>query len=209
MEINDYLRILRKSIWTILATVVIFVALALTLTWRVALTYQSSSAIEITRNPIQTQTNVEYFLYDNFYNTQVATTFANNVIGWIGAPSVVAQTYQQAGYDIPAVNLRDLGKTFTAKKKTEGSSVVDISYGSKDREKAQKMITTLTAIIKEKVESNNTKDSSAKFAVNISQPVIVPSPKAYALNAVVAGLFGLFLSISFSLISRGATNKNK
>lgn len=201
MDIIDYLNLVKKNIALILSSIVIFVAIALLLTWKTPVTYQSSSALEITRTPLQTQSNVEYFQYDNFYNTQVATTFANNAIGLIGAPSVVAETYQKAGYEIPPSNLRDLGKTFAAKKKTDGSSVVDVNYSSKDKTKAQTMIASLSSIIKEKIESNNAKDTSARFTVNVTNPVIIATPKMYTLNAIVAGIFGLFISISYALIA--------
>lgn len=200
MDIIDYLNIIKKNIILIVSVIIIVTGITLILTWGTPPTYQSSSAIEITRSPLQTQSNVEYFQYDNFYNTQVATTFANNVVGLIGAPSIVAETYQGAGYEIPPSNLRDLGKTFTAKKKTDLSSVVDVSYSSKDKAKAEAMIKTLSSIIKEKIESNNAKDTSAKFTVSVTDPVIISNPKMYTLNAIVAGIFGLFISIGYALI---------
>lgn len=190
----------------IVAATILFAALALVVTWKRPVSYQSSSAIEVTRYPIMKQAEVNYFQYDNFYNTQVATTFANNLVGWSSAPSIVAQTYKEAGYEVPPVSIRDLGKTFTAKKKTDGSSVVDLSYTSKDAIMAQKMMVTLTEVLKEKIEDSNKTDASAKFSVNSSDPVIVANPKTYTLNAVIAALFGIFLSVSLAFI-RESTKK--
>lgn len=200
MNLAEYINILKKNLIFIILLTLIFVGVTILVTWKKSTVFQSSSAIEITRYQTLKQSEVEYFQYDNFYNTQVATTFANNLVGWAGAPSIVAQTYKEAGYDVPSVSLRDLGKTFTAKKKSEGSSVVDITYSSKDQVKAEKMISSLTLILKEKIEDNNQTDSSAKFNVNLSNPVIIASPKMYALNSVIAGLFGLFIAIGYSFV---------
>ena len=200
MDIADYLAIVKKNAAMIVVVTILFAALALVITWKRPVSYQSSSAIEVTRYPIMKQAEVNYFQYDNFYNTQVATTFANNLVGWSSAPSIVAQTYKEAGYDVPPVSIRDLGKTFTAKKKTDGSSVVDLSYTSKDAVMAQKMMVTLTDVLKEKIEDSNKTDASAKFSVNSSDPVIVANPKTYTLNTVIAALFGIFLSVSLAFI---------
>lgn len=200
MDIADYITIIRKNIALIISTTIIFVAISLGVTWQRPVSYQSSVAIEVTRYQVQSQRDVDYFQYDNFYNTQVATTFANNLVGWAAAASIVAQTYESAGYELPKASLRDLGKTFTAKKKTDGSSVVDISYSSKDSQKAEKMIVAISEVLKEKIENSNSADSSAKFSVLTSDPVVIASPKTYTLNSIIAGLFGLFISISLSFL---------
>lgn len=204
MDITDYLSVLKKNLVMIILVVVLFVAITLIVTWQKPVSYQSSSAIEVTRYQVLQQSDVAYFQYDNFYNTQVATTFANNLVGLSSAPSIVSQTYKDAGYEIPPVSIRDLGKTFTAKKKADGSSVVDLSFTSNDYTMAKKMMVTLTNILKEKLENNNAIDSSARFSINIVEPVIVANPRMYALNAVIAGLFGLFVSVSFAFIKESA-----
>jgi len=200
MDIADYLAIIKRNLAVIISCVILFVAAALLVTWQRPVSYQSSVAVEVTRYQLQSQAEVSYFQYDNFYNTQVATTFANNLVGWAAAPSIVAQTYKDAGYELPNVGLRDLGKTFTAKKKTDGSSVVDINYTSQDSQKAQKMIITLSDVLKEKIEKSNSADASARFSVLTSDPVVIANPKTYALNSIIAGLFGLFIAVSFSFL---------
>lgn len=200
MDIADYLAILRKNVVMIVGVTIVFVTIAIAVTWKIPVDYQSSCAVEVSRYQTQNQSDVSYFQYDNFYNTEVATTYANNLVGLATAPSIVAETYQRAGIAIPDVSLKDLGKTFTAKKKVDGSSVVDLTYSSKDSQKSEVMITTLSKILKEKIEDTNADDASAKFNVATSSTVVVANPKTYTLNAIIAGIFGLFLAVSYSFL---------
>lgn len=200
MDIVDYLKILRKNLAVIVCVTIIFVVAAILITWERPVSYQSSCAIEVVGYQVQNQSDVNYFQYDNFYNTQVATTYANNLVGWVAAPSIIAETYKEAGLEMPAVSLKDLGKTFTAKKKADGSSVVDISYSSKNYDQSKAMISTLSNVLKEKIESANVDNASAKFSTVASTPVVVATPKSFGLNSAIAGIFGLFLAASYAFL---------
>ena len=207
MEIGDYFKIIKKNLPAIFLIPIVFAVITLVVTWQSPFSYQSSSAIEITRYQTQKQDEVNYFLYDNYYNTQVATTFSDNVVGWVSTPSTVAETFREAGLALPRVSLRELGKTFTAKKKVDKASVVDLSYTSNNPEKAEKLMQTLTGVLKNKVEKYNSTDSSAKFVVTTANPVVIASPKLYTLNTIIAVFVGLFISLGYLFLKESQEGK--
>lgn len=200
MGLAEYLSIIKKYIWVILVTTLVFALVAYSLTIRQKTNFQSSTGIEISRSETIKQSSVPYYEYDNYYGTQVATTLADNVVGWLSSPAMVAKIFQKAGYPLPPGNLRFLGKIFTAKKQVATSTVINISYSSTDEKQSQKLITAAADVLKKQIESENTSGNSSVFRVNTPDPVVIPAPKPIALNIAIAAIIGLFLSLSFSFL---------
>ena len=200
MELGEYLQILRKYIWVIVITTIVFGLAAYLLTIRQKINFQSSTGIEISRVETAKQSSVPYYEYDNYYGTQVATTLSDNIVGWLSSPAMVAEIYQKAGYPLPPGNLRDLGKIFTAKKQAATSTVINISYSSTDKEQSEKLIAAAAEVLKKQIESENANSEGAVFRVSSANPVVIEAPKPIALNTAIAVIIGLFLSVGFSLL---------
>jgi len=200
MELNEYLHVLKKYIWVIIVTTVVFGLVAYILTARQKVSYQASTGLEISRTEATSQAAVPYYEYDNYYGTQVATTLVDNVVGWLSSPAMVAQIFQKAGYPLPPGNLRDLGKIFTAKKQVATATVINISYASTDQEQSEKLIAAASEVLKNQIENTGSGSDSTAFKVRSVNPVVIATPKPLALNTVIATIIGLFLSVSFSLL---------
>jgi capsular polysaccharide biosynthesis protein len=200
MEITDYIAMIKKNIVVFVVFIVLFGGLTCYFTATAKPVYQTSVAIDIIRHQSQRQTDVNYFQYDNYYNTQAAGAVSNNVAGWLSSAAVVSEIFTSAGYERPVGSIKDIGKIFTAKKKVADSSVIDVSYSSEDSVKAEKLIRRLGEIVKTKVAEYNETDSSGTFEVFVSEPVVVESPKATALNSIIAAIIGLFLAFSYASI---------
>lgn len=198
MEFSAFMQIFKKNIWIFLVVVIVFGVVAFAFTYQKPATYQATSAMEVARSQTQKQSQVPYYEYDNYYNVQVSAGLSDNLVGWLAAPSTVAQIYKNAGYDIPKAKLTDLSKVFTVKKKVASSSVLDVSYTSPDPDKAQNLIKAAMDDLKSKVEQYNKADDSAKFSVNVSDPVVIISPKPTAINTVIAIVIGLLVSVGIA-----------
>ncbi len=200
MEITDYIAMIKKNAVVFVVMIVLFGGLTGYFTAISKPMYQTSVAIDIIRHQSQKQTDVDYFQYDNYYNTQAAGAISNNVAGWLSSASVVSEIFTSTGYERPVGSLRDIGKIFTAKKKVTDSSVIDVSYSSEDSVKAEKLIRKVGEIVKVKVAEYNRTDSSGTFEVFVSEPVVVETPKMTALNIIVASIIGLFFAFSYASI---------
>lgn len=200
MEISDYLTMIKKNISVFVLMIILFGGLTGYFTATQKPVYQTSIAVDITRHQSQKQTDVDYFQYDNYYNTQAAGAISNNIAGWFSSASVVSEIFVSAGYEKPEGSLKDISKIFTAKKKVADSSVIDISYSSDDATKAGVLIKKAGEIVRSKVAEYNKTDSSGSFDVFVSEPVVVETPKMTALNSIVAAIVGLFLAFSYASI---------
>ncbi len=200
MEISDYLTMIKKNVSVFVLMIILFGGLTGYFTATKKPVYQTSIAVDITRHQSQKQTDVDYFQYDNYYNTQAAGAISNNIAGWFSSASVVSEIFVSAGYEKPEGSLKDISKIFTAKKKVADSSVIDISYSSDDATKAGVLIKKAGEIVKSKVAEYNKTDSSGSFDVFVSEPVVVEAPKMTALNSIVAAIVGLFLAFSYASI---------
>ncbi|MDH4358623.1 MAG: Wzz/FepE/Etk N-terminal domain-containing protein [Candidatus Berkelbacteria bacterium] len=204
MELKDYVQIIKKNLIMIIVVAAILGLAAYFVTLRQEPTYNSTIGIEITREQTAKQAEVPYYLYDNYYATQVATTLSDNIIGWLSAPSFVSEILTKAGYEAPSGSLREISKTFTAKKKISTSSVVDISYSSTDSQKAEKIIQTAASLLRDKTEALNSAKEAAKYVTSVSTPVVITTPKPLLLNTLIGVLVGLFLSVGYAFLKNSA-----
>lgn len=208
MEVKDYVKFLSRNSVSIIAITLLFTIVAYILTVTRPDTYQSSASLEVTRIEANPQSETPYFQYDNYYSYQTASAVSDNLIGWIESAATVAQIYERAGYEIPNANIRNLSKTFTTTKTVGTSAVISITYSSKDKEQAQKMISTATEVLKEKVEAYNDLSSQNTFSVQYSNPVTVTAPKMEGLNTVIAAFVGLLVAIGTTSIREAIKSSN-
>ncbi len=195
MEVSDYIKFLSKNYLIILIITAVFAAVAYIISSSSPNTYQSSASIEVTRFENVPQSEVPYFQYDNYYSYQAASAASDNLIGWIESASTVAEVYEKAGYKLPNASIKDLSKTFTATKTVGTSAVVSFHYSSKDKTQSEKMVSTATGVLKQKVESYNQTAGQNVFSVQYSEPVTVVSPKMEALNTIIAAFVGFLVAI--------------
>lgn len=195
MEIKDYYLILKRNVWLIIAITIVFGVVAYIFSAIQKPVYQSSIAMEIDRIPAQTQSEVNYYQYDNFYASAVSASLANNMIDWISSASTVTSVFEKAGYPLPTNDIKGLAKIFTVAKKQDTSSVVSIAYASQDQSQAEKVIAVADQVMQDKVADYNKNDSSAKFITRSDQPVVVAAPKQTVLNIIIAVFLGFVISL--------------
>lgn len=208
MNFSDYIAIFKRNLIMILVIIAIFAGTSVFMTVRQAPTYQASAAVEITRFQSLKQQDVDYFQYDNYYNTQVAASLSDNVIGWLGAPSTVSEIFKLAGYPQPEGTLKEIGKIFTVKKKVSTSSVVEISHSSDNTQKSSDLVSKAVDVIKTKVDTYNSTTDTSTFKTSASSTVVVEAPKQTTLNGIIAGLVGLFVAIAVTF-AKEAIRKEK
>ena len=79
-------------------------------------------------------------------------------------------------------------------------TVLDHFYNPRNAGKIENANSYIDKLIKE-VNSDQEGETSY-FNVSFSEPVVVEVPKSYTLNAVVAGLLGLIISLGIILYRR-------
>jgi capsular polysaccharide biosynthesis protein len=195
MEIKDYYLILKKNLGLLIIITLLFGLVAYLFTTYQKPTYQSSISIEVSRIPALSQSQVDYYQFDNYYTSTVAAQLATNISDWLISPSTVTKIFEKAGYQPPTGDLKGLSKVFTVSKKQETSSVITASYSSSDQAQADKVIAAAGESVKENIDEYNKTESAGKFLVRPSDPVVIATPKNVVLNTVIALFLGFVISL--------------
>ncbi len=195
MEIKDYYIVLKRSIWLVLLITAVFAVVSYLMTLSGKPTYQSSTAILIDRVPSLSQSEVSYYQYDNFYSQSVSASLSSSLIDYLSSASTAAKIFEASGYPLPNDDIRALSKIFTVSKKQESSSVINISYSSKDKTQAERIISSAARVLQDKVTEYGKNDSSAKFITVSDQPVVIGAPKQFTINVLIATFLGFVISL--------------
>ncbi len=186
----------KKNWLRILFCVVLFVGIALFVTWRLPQTCDAGSTLTVSRSNTIKQENVDYYLYDNYYSIQSGAFLADNIAGWLASPPIVANIYQKASVNLPETNYNALSKQFLVKKLSQNSNVISFSLNWGNQDEAIKLVKAANEYITEMVEELNTdqKDVSAHYTVNASEPVVIAVKKGYIINSLIAAMLALIIS---------------
>lgn len=197
MGIKQYIELLKAKIITIIAVTLIFALAGFVGTSLQKPVYQASSSIAVTTSTPVKQQQVDFFLYDNFYSVQSGSYLAESVASWLTSPSVVADIFKTAGFQLPPVDARKLGKTFTALKQNTYSAVVDFSTKDGNRDKAGKLVASANDVLTKMVKGLGSDDKTGiTYETVTSQPVVIEVPKKTMFNTVLAAIGGLIVSIA-------------
>lgn len=200
MDIKDYARIIKNNWIILVGVIVVFVLFTYLFTLKKAPNYEASATIEVVRSQNLSQNNAPYYLYDNYYTGLAASSLSDNMLSWLSSASTVGEVFDRAGYQIPSGDSKTLAKVFTARKKLATSAVLEVSYASTDKIKAQKLIGQATEVLKEKIDQYNKVDSSADFNSIVSDPAVTEIPKTYTINLLIAAFVGILVGLSYAFL---------
>jgi len=201
MNATQFFTNVKKSWPLIIFWVALFIDIALLLTWRLPKTYDAGSTLTVSRNNTIKQENVDYYLYDNYYSIQSGAFLADNIVGWLASPPIVANIYKNASIDLPETSYNALAKQFLAKKLSQSSNVITYSLNWGEQEEAVKLVKVANEYIKQLVNDVNAgqKDTSTYYTVSASEPVVIAVKKGYIINSLIAAVLALIIS-GFSLL---------
>jgi len=201
MNFEALLNALKKKWWVVISSIIVLALAAVIVTWQMPQKYDAGSTATAIRGTNIKQTDVDYYLYDNYYAIQSGAFIADNIVSWLASPPAVAAIYKDANIDLPPSNLRALSKIFAAKKQSASSNVITFTTANTDSDKAYKLITSANKYLTQLVAEINKdqKDEGSHFSVYFSEPVVVKVPKSYALNTLVAAFLGLVIGTAIAV----------
>lgn len=195
MELRDYFKMIgihRVIFWII---VILCGASAFGWTATQPKSYLASTTFTVNKASALRQKDVNYYLYDNYYNVQSAGLFSQIVTTWFSSPSLVTEIYQKAGLAVPAISQKKLARTFRAVR-TEPATI-DISISGTNRDELGKLIAASADVIQSKTNELNNNETTyeiAKFT-----PVVSDNSPSAVLNTIIGLVAGLFLGAILAL----------
>jgi capsular polysaccharide biosynthesis protein len=196
MEIKDYLNIFQRNIVWFVIIVILCGFSAFLWTKRQPQSYLASTTITVNKTSPLKQENVNYYLYDNFYNIQSASLFSQIVVNWFTSPAFVTEIYQKAGVTVPGVSQSGLARIFRAVR--QEPATVNLSVAADTNENAMKLINAATDSVQN--ETNKlSKNSDSLYDIAKFAPIVSDNKPNVLMNTGIGLMAGLIISIFLSL----------
>lgn len=194
MELRDYFKIVGRYLVLFLIIVILSGASAFWWTKSQPQSYLASTTVTVNKASTLDQKNVNYYLYDNYYNVQSAGLFSQIVVSWFESPSLVEEIYQKANVALPNIAQSKLSKTFKAVR--QEPSTINVSISGTNKDELNKLINASTEVLQ--TETNKLSPDSASAYELATFPSIVtnnnPNVILNTLVGLIAGiLVGFFL----------------
>jgi len=196
MELKEYLRIIKKHLFLILACALITTTGGYLFARQQSTKYEAVGDITVVPQGAAELKNV--YEYDGYYALQAATIFTTTISSWLASPDSVMEIYQKAGLDIKGQTSKSLSK-FIKTTPVLNSVALKFQLQTASKENTLKLAKGVNELVKEKTETfNQTAGSKTKFSLNLSEPLIIenrPPVGLITLCALVVGaVLGIFLA---------------
>lgn len=193
MELREYFRIIGKYQW-LFWTIVLVVVIATFLFSRFQpKSYLASTTLTVNKASALKQSQIDYYLFDNYYNVQSSGLFSQIVTSWFESPAVVKEIYKKADIPLPQVSQKKLSKIFKAVR--QEPATINVSFSGSQKEEAEKLINAAAEIMQEKTNELGKADQENIYdIVKFSSIVSETTPNIW-LNTLIGLVAGLILAI--------------
>lgn len=192
MDIRDYLKLLRRFWIVIVVIVVLGAAASYFFSRKQPPTYTASNTLTITKTNALKQSEVNFYLFDNYYENQEANIISQTLVGWFSSSSFVQEIYQKAGVDSAHLSMRELSSAFTAVR--TDPATITLSINGKDENQVSNLINAAPDVLQ--TEANNfSKNNNSTYKVFRLNPVIVENKPSLLLNTLIGFAGGVILSL--------------
>ncbi len=196
MELRDYFKIIGKYFKIFIVIVILAGAAALILTKTQPTTYTASTTFTVNKNSVLKQSEIQYYLFDNYYNVQSAGLFSQIVTTWFESPALVKEIYQKAGTDVPNVSQKKLSKTFKAVR--QEPATINVTISGTDKEQLDKLINAAAAVLQEKTNELG-KNNDSFYEIAKFTPIVTKDNPSLPLNTAIGLLAGVLIGAIVAL----------
>lgn len=199
MELLEYLSIIKKRLWIIIAiTFTAILASAVISFFVMKPVYQATATLIISKTPSNGDSEVQYndlMMYDKLVKTYAELAKSNLVAN---------ETISRTGYSMTALQLQ---KSLTVTPETD-TQIMDISVENGDPQKALNLTNSLAAVLEEKVKTMMNTNDGVKILDEAQLPKSPVKPRKL-LNIVIAGFLGLMVSLGLVFLMEYLDNTIK
>lgn len=193
MELRDYFRMIGKNLYLFLGIVVLVIAAALIYSKVQPTSYIASTTFTVNKVSSLDQKDVNYYLFDNYYNVQSAGLFSQIVATWFESPSLVKEVYEKAGVQVPEISQRKLSKTFRVDR--QEPATINVSIIGTNEEEMGKLISGAAEVLQEKTDELAKDSKDAYYEIVRFQPIVTENKTDYVLNGLISLFAGALLGL--------------
>lgn len=197
MELKEYFKIIGRYGKVFWGLVIITGLAAFLFTKFQPKSYLASTTLTVNKSSSLRQSEVNYYLFDNYYNVQSSGLFSQIVVSWFGSPAVVKEIYDKADVSIPNVSQKKLVKTFKAIR--EEPATINVSLSGTDKAETEKLINASAALMQEKTNELGRADKENVYDIVKFSPIVTDTTPNLWLNTLIGLLAGAILGAILAL----------
>lgn len=197
MELREYFRIIGKY-WKVFWGMVIGIIIATFIfTQTKPQTYLASTTLTVNKASAIKQSQVNYYLFDNYYNVQSSGLFSQIVVSWFGSPAVVKDIYQKAGVTLPNVSQSKLAKEFKAIR--EEPATINVSITGTDKDEMNRLINAAAEVMQEKTNELGKNDKDNIYDLVKFTSIVTETTPNLWFNILIGAFAGIILGAILAL----------
>src|SRR3990167_7003864 len=194
MELREYSKIIGKYKFIFWGIVIVAVLGTIIFTKMQPQSFLASTALTVNKGSALKQSEVNYYLYDNYYNVQSSSLFLQIVTSWFGSAAVVKEIYDKANIALPNVSQRALSKTFKAVRIEPATIYVSLTGSNK--EEIEKLINAAATVMQDKTNELGRSDRENVYDIVKFTPIVSETTPNLWLNTLI----GLIAGVLFGAI---------
>lgn len=197
MELKEYFKIIGKRWWIVLLSVLILAGGAYIFQKSQPKTYLASTTLTVNKASAMKQSQVNYYLYDNYYNIQSSQLFSQIVTSWFGSPAVITEIYQKSGVTVPDIAQTQLSKQIKALR--QEPATINVSLVNANRDDALKLINAAAEVMQDKTNELARSDQENVYNIVKFASIVTDNKPNIMLNTAIALVVGLMFGIVLTL----------
>src|SRR3989304_8460746 len=205
MELREYLRIIGKYQKVFWATVIIVIMAAFLMTKYQPQSFLASTTLTVNKASALKQSQVDYYVFDNYYNVQSSGLFSQIVTSWFESPAVVKEIYSKADIALPDVSQRKLSRTFKAIRIEPAT--IHVSLAGSNRDEVGKLINAGALVVSDKTNELGKSDKESVYDIVKFTPIVSETTADLWLNTLIGLIAGLIgggiLALAGDLFRKG------
>jgi len=204
MELREYFKIIGRH-WLVFLLSIIVLTLGTFLYLKMQpKTYLASTTLTVNKASAVKQSQVSYYIYDNYYNVQSSQLFSQIVTSWFSSPSVVSEIYDKAGVVVPDVAQSKLSKTFKALR--QEPATINVMLVSANRDDTGKLIDAAATVMQEKTNELARTDKENVYDIVKFNSVVSENITNLKFDLIIAFLasimFGAVLALGIEYFKK-------
>jgi len=197
MELREYFKIIGKYRTLFWAVVILATLLAFIFTKLQSQSYLASSTLTVNKSSVLKQTEVDYYVFDNYYNVQSSGLFSQIVTSWFESPAVVKEIYSKADISLPDVSQRKLSRTFKAIRIEPAT--IHVSLAGSNRDEVEKLINAAALVMQDKTNELGKSDKESVYDIVKFTPIVSETTADLWLNTLIGLIAGLIGGVILAL----------
>jgi len=205
MELREYIKIVRKSLPSLIILAAGFGGLAFLVSQQLPTTHTASLTFYVKRQA--TEAREDYYTFDGYYSQQAAEKFTETVVGFLKSKDILLASAKLANLPTDQESLGQLEGSI--KIKQVAPQLVNLGVKQEEAEMAKTFCTSLAQATTERINLlNQTGDKSISVDLLNTEPLVDKNEPHTIVNTLVGILTGALIALLYIFLKEYFTPRH-